>query len=203
MEMTEVAASADYALIRQYLVKVSAGLKQISENQKREILAEIDSHLRERIEELRADNEPHPVERAISGLGDPAALASEFVSQARTKSGIHSYAPWTLFRNAARVARTGTKGLFIFLIGLFGYGFTVAGLVAAMMKPFIPQMGLWVGSWGFVWGVKPDAAPGHELLGRYFIQASIALSFVFGSTTTLVLRRIVNKIPFFGKWPME
>ena len=201
--MTEVMVSGDHALIRQYLVKVSSGLKQIGEDQKKEILAEIDSHLRERIEELRAESEPHPIERAISGLGDPAALASEFVAEARTKSGIHSYAPWTLLRKAARLARTGTKGLFIFLIGLFGYGFTIAGLVAAVLKPFVPQMGLWVGSWGFVWGVKPDGAPGHELLGRYFIQASIALSFVFGSTTTLVLRRVLNKIPFFGKWPME
>jgi len=144
----------------------------------------------------------NPIERAISGLGDPAALASEFVAEARTKSGIHSYAPWTLLRKAARVARTGTKGLFIFLTGLFGYGLTIAGLVAALLKPFIPQMGFWVGSWGFVWGVKPDGAPGHELLGRYFILASIGLSFVFGSTTTLVLRRLINKIPFFGNWPM-
>jgi len=199
--MTELTVSADYALIQQYLAKVSAGLKHTSEDQKKEILAEIDSHLKDRIEELRAGSEPYPVERAISGLGDPAALASEFVAQARTKSGIHSYAPWTLLRKAARLARTGTKGLFIFLIGLFGYGFTVAGLVAAMMKPFVPQMGLWVGSWGFVWGVKPEGAPGHELLGRYFILASIALSFVFGSTTTLGLRRLINKIPFFGNWP--
>lgn len=198
--MTEATVSADYSLIRQYLVKVSAGLKQIGELQKKEILAEIDSHLRERIEELRAGGDPHPVERAISGLGEASALASEFVVEAQTKSGIHSYAPWTLLRKAARLARTGTKGLFIFLIGLFGYGFTIAGLVAAVMKPFIPQMGLWVGSWGFVWGVKPDGAPGHELLGRYFILASIALSFVFGCTTTLALRRVINKIPFFGKW---
>jgi uncharacterized membrane protein len=202
MKMTEVMVSADHALIRQYLVKVSAGLKQIGEDQKKEILAEIDSHLRERIEELRAESEPHPLERAISGLGDPAALASEFVAETRTKSGIHSYAPWTLLRKAARLARTGTKGLFIFLIGLMGYGFTLAGLVAAVLKPFIPQMGFWVGGWGFVWGVKPDGAPGHELLGRYFITASIALSFLFGSTTTLVLRRLINKIPFFGNWPM-
>lgn len=201
--MTEATVSADYSLIRQYLAKVSAGLKQIGEFQKKEILTEIDSHLRERIEELRAGGDPNPVERAISGLGEAAALASEFVVEAQAKSSIHSYAPWTLLRKAARLARTGTKGLFIFLTGLFGYGFTIAGLVAAVLKPFIPQMGLWIGNWGFVWGVKPDGAPGHELLGRYFIQASIALSFVFGSTTTLVLRRVINRIPFWGKWPME
>jgi len=203
MAMTEATVSADYSLIQQYLVKVSAGLKQVDEFQKKEILAEIDSHLRERIEELRAGGDPHPVERAISGLGDAAALASQFVVEAQTKSGIQSYAPWTLVGKAARLARTGIKGLFIFLIGVFGYGFMIAGLVAAGMKPFVPEMGLWVGRWGFVWGVKPAAAPGHELLGRYFIAASIALSFVFGSATTLALRRVINKIPFFGKWPTE
>ena len=70
--MTEATVSADYALIRQYLVKVSAGLKQIGELQKKEILAETDSHLRERIEELRAGGEPHPVE--------PASLTMSAVS---------------------------------------------------------------------------------------------------------------------------
>ena len=33
----------------------------------------------------------------------------------------------------------GRKILFIFLIGLFGYEFTVAGLVAAILKPFNPK----------------------------------------------------------------
>jgi uncharacterized membrane protein len=202
MKMADVTTSEGDALIRQYVARVSAGLKNIGELQKKEILTEIDSHLRERTEELRTEHEPHPTERAISGLGDPARLASEFVAEARAKTSIHSYAPWTLLRNAARVARTGTKGLIIFLIGLFGYGFAIAGLIAAVMKPFFPEMGLWVGSFGFVWGIKPAGAPGHELLGRYFIEASIAVAFVFGSLTTLVLRRMISKIPLLGKWRM-
>jgi uncharacterized membrane protein len=202
MKMANLTTSEDDGLIRQYLARVSAGLKKIGEQQKNEILTEIDSHLRERIEELRTHNEPHPTERAISGLGDPARLASEFVAEARIKGGIYSYTPWTLLRRASQVARTSTKGLLIFLIGLIGYGFSIAGLIAALLKPFIPDMGLWIGSFGFVWGVKPDGAPGHELLGRYFIEASIALAFVFGSLTTLALRRLISRIPFFGKWRM-
>lgn len=149
-----------------------------------------------------SENELHPIERAISGLGDPARLASEFVAEARIKNGIYSYAPWTLLRRASHIARTGAKGLLIFLIGLIGYGLSIAELVAALLKPFVPDMGLWIGSFGFVWGVKPDGAAGHELLGRYFIEASIAVAFVFGSSTTLVLRRLINKVPLFGKWRM-
>ena len=195
--MANVTISPDGALIQQYLVAVSAGLKNIDEQQKNEILAEIGGHLRERVEELRTENEPRPAEQAIRGLGDPARLASEFVAEARIKRGIFGYAPWTLLRRASHIARTSAKGLLIFLIGLFGYGFSIAGLIAAAMKPFIPKMGLWIGNFGFVWGVKPQGAPGHELLGRYFIEASIALAFVFGSSTTLVLRRMTSKIPLF------
>lgn len=202
MKMADVTISEDDALIRQYLGRVSAGLKNLGEQQRKEILTEIGSHLRERVEELRTEDEPHPTERAISGLGDPGRLASDFVAEARIKGGIYSYAPWTLLRRASQLARSSAKGLLIFLIGLIGYGFSIAGLIAAMMKPFIPDMGLWVGKWGFVWGVKADGAPGHELLGHYFIEASIAVAFVFGSSTTLVLRRLISKIPFFGKWRM-
>jgi hypothetical protein len=109
MKMPDITTSDGDALIRQYVARVSAGLKNIREQQKKDILTEIDSHLRERAEELRTDREPHPTERAISGLGDPALLASEFVAEARATTSIHSYAPWTLLRNAARVARTGTN----------------------------------------------------------------------------------------------
>ena len=198
--MAHVNVSEDDALIRQYLARVSAGLKNIGEQQQKEILTEISSHLRERVEQLRTEHEPHPAERAISAMGDPARLASEFVAAARIKRGIYSYTPWTLLRGASQIARTSTKGLLIFVIALVGYCSTIAALITALLKPFIPDMGLWIGSFGFVWGVKPHGAPGHELLGPYFIEATIALAFVFGSSTTLVLRRLISKVPFFGKW---
>lgn len=198
--MTATSVSAEKGSIQEYLKKIAAGLKGIDDAQKHEILAEITSHLSERIAELRAHGEPHPTEQAISSLGDPAELASQFVAEARTSRGIHSYAPWTLLRRAARAARSGTRGFLIFLIALFGYGFAVAGLIAAAMKPFVPGMGLWVWRFGMVWGVPPDWAAKHELLGPYFIPASILLSFVFGSSTTLLLRRLTKNISFFGKW---
>src|SRR5215469_14814987 len=139
--MTATALSAEQSSIQKYLKQISSGLNGIDDAQKHEILAEISSHLSERIAELRAHGEPHPTEQAISSLGDPAELASQFVTESRTSHGIHSYAPWTLLRRAARAARSGTRGFLIFLIALFGYGFAFGGLVAAALKPFIPEMG--------------------------------------------------------------
>ncbi len=195
--------SAEQTSIQEYLRHISAGLKGMDEAQKQETLAEISSHLSERAAELEAQGTPHPIEQAISSLGDPADLASAFVAVAQAKRGIRSYAPWTLLRSAARIARTGARGLAIFLTGLFGYGFGLAGLIAAMLKAFIPETGLWVWRWGVVWGVKPDTVSGRELLGHYFIPASIALSFAFASATTLWLRRLTKKVSFFGRWPAE
>jgi len=88
--MTVTALSADQSSIQKYLKQVSAGLKGIDDAQKHEILAEISSHLRERIAELRAHDEPHSIDQAISSLGDPVELASQFVAEARTSRGIHS-----------------------------------------------------------------------------------------------------------------
>jgi uncharacterized membrane protein len=193
--------SAEKGPIDEYLKKISVGLKEIDDAQRHEILTEISSHLSERIAELRAHGEPHPTDQAISSLGDPAELASQFLAEARKSRGIHSYAPWTLLRRSAQAARSGTRGFLIFLIALFGYGFAVARLIAAAMKTFVPGMGLWVWRFGMVWGVPPDGAAGHELLGLYFIPVSILLSFVFACSTTLLLRRLTENISFFGKWP--
>ena len=198
--MTVTGLSADQSSIQEYLKKISARLKGIDDAQKQEILAEISSHLSERITELRGHGDPDPVGQAISSLGDPVDLASQFVAEARTLRGIRSYAPWMLLRRAARTARSGTREFLVFLIALFGYGFAVAGLIAAAMKPFVPGMGLWVWRFGMVWGVPPDGMAKHELLGPFFIPASILLSFVFASSTTLLLRRLTKHISFFGRW---
>ena len=93
---------------------------------------------------------------------------------------------------AARIALTGAKGLLAFVIGVIGYGGALAFFVAAMLKPFNPHIGLWMGSSGVVWGMKSDALGGRELLGPYFIYASIALSFVFASGCTLLLQRLTR-----------
>ncbi len=195
------ANAGDRAAIQDYVNCVSASLKGLDESQNQEICAEIRSHLIDRCVELTANGAGRPVAAAIAELGDPILLASQFRAQAQATHGIRGYAPWTLLHRAARVARSGITGFLLFITALLGYGFTLAGLVAIIMKPFTPAMGLWVGDWGFVWGVKPDAVPGRELLGPYFIPATIAFSFLFGSGTTLLLRRVTKKIAFFGSWP--
>jgi len=190
--MTATLATVEKGSIQEYVKRVSNGLTGIEEAEKQDILAEINSHLSDRIEELRGQGVSHPAEQAFSALGDPAALASQFVAAARQQRASRSYAPWVLLRAAARAASTGAKGMLVFFVGVIGYGAALAFLVAALLKPFFPQMGLWVGSWGFVWGMKSDAVAGRELLGQYFSLASVVLAFLFGSGCTLLLQHLTR-----------
>lgn len=189
--MTTLAAT-DNIFIEQYVKSVAEGLKEIANAERKEILAEIKSHLGERVEELRAQGASDAAEQAIRALGEPTALACQFVEAARQQQASRSYAPWVLLRSAARLALTGAKGMLVFLVAFVGFGAAIGFFIAAILKPFIPKMGLWVGSFGMVWGVKSDAVAGHELLGQYFIPASIVLAFVFGSGCTLLLQRLMR-----------
>jgi uncharacterized membrane protein len=190
--MTATELPTDKALIQDFVRRVANGLAIIGNPEKEDILAEIGSHLRDRMEELRMQGSPHPAEQAVAALGDPAALAAQFVAEAQRQRASHSYAPWVLLRAAGRIALTGGKGMLVFFVGIIGYGAALAFLVAAILKPFMPQIGLWVGSWGVVWGMKSEAVGGRELLGQYFFPASIVLSFMFASGCTLLLQRVTR-----------
>ncbi|MGE5206384.1 MAG: HAAS signaling domain-containing protein [Chlamydiota bacterium] len=189
--MTTLTAT-DNVLIEQYLRGVAEGLKEIGNVEKQDILAEIRSHLGERIQQLSAQGTSHAAEQATRALGEPTALAHQFVEAARQQRAGRSYAPWVLLHAAARTASSGAKGLLVFLIGLVGYGAALAAMLTAVLKHFIPQVGLWVGSWGIVWGLPSDSTRGRELLGQYFIPATIALAFVFASGCTVLLQRLLR-----------
>ena len=193
--MLAIEPALETSLMQDFVNRVARGLGTIDEAEKQDILAELSSHLRDRAEELRAQGVAHPVEQAISALGEPGELAAQFIASTQQQRASRSYAPWILLRAAGRLALTGAKGMLVFCIALLGYGAALAALLTALLKPFFPQMGVWVGSWGMVWGIKSDAVVGRELLGSYFIPASILLSFIFASGCTLLLQRLTRPSP--------
>lgn len=192
--------TTDNALVEQYLRYVAEGLKEIGSVEKQDILAEIRSHLSERIEQLNVQGTSDAADQAIRGLGDPNTLAHQFVEAAHQQRAGRSYAPWVLLHSAARTALSGARGMLVFLIGLFGYGAALAAMVAAVMKHFIPQTEFWVGSWGFVWGVPPNAT-GRELLGQYFVPACVGVAFLFASGCTVLLQRLMRRKSVLPRTP--
>jgi uncharacterized membrane protein len=179
--------------ISAYLNRVSTGLKGIEESQRQEIVAEIRSHLADRVQQLVDQGSPRPVEAALAAMGDPDTLALQFTREVRQQQSSRSFAPWVLLRAAARIALTGINGTVVFLIGVFGYGVGFTFTLAAFLKTIMPsKVGLWVGPNVFVWGMPGSRQGAYELAGQYFIPVSLVLAFLFASVTTLALRWLMR-----------
>lgn len=179
-----------------YLSRVSSKLKGISESQKEEIVAEIRSHLVERVQQFSAEGSPSPAEAAVAAMGDADTLASQFLQEERRRQASRSFSPWVLLRAAAGVSFTGVKGLVAFLAGMIGYGVALGLVVVAILKPFMPsRVGFWIGPHLLAWGMPGSTAGAHEVAGPYFAPVSVVLAFLFGSGTTLLLRWLMRLSP--------
>lgn len=133
-----------------YLEEISRGLKNVNAEQRKDVLAEIRSHLADRTEQFRRQGSLSAEQDAIRALGDAKTIARQFSLEALEEKAGHSFRPWVLLAAALRGVMLGARGLAIFLIAVFGYGMAFAALVAPLIKVFVPQVGTWVGPHEFV-----------------------------------------------------
>lgn len=181
-------------LIGEYLATVKAGIKGLDENQRQEILAEIRSHLTDRINQMRQQGSPRPTEDALRAMGDANDISAQFSEAVVVRASAHSNSPWVLLRAASRLALTGLRGALVFTAGLIGYAAAIGFMVAAAAKLILPaEVGFWVGPHtGVVWGYPPDTSGAHELAGQSFVYISIAMAFLVASGTTLLLKKMLR-----------
>jgi len=176
-----------------YLQLISRGLKHMNAEQRNDVLAEIRSHLADRTEQFRRQGSLKPEQDAVLALGDAKTLARQFSLEALEQKASRSFRPWVLLSAALRMAMIGARGLAVFLIAIFGYGLAFGALVAPLIKLFIPQTGTWIGPHEFVLaGVPEHPESARELAGPNFAYSMIVLSFLFGTATTFILRRMMR-----------
>lgn len=133
--------------------------KGVNAAQRREILAEVKSHLVDRIEEFQAEGSPDPVGQALA-LGDPLEIASEWSATANLRAASHSFFPMSSLSAAWSMAHKFGRGLCLFLFGFVGYTLSLGALITMVMKMVFPdRVGLWVGDFGLVWGILPILRP--------------------------------------------
>jgi uncharacterized membrane protein len=181
-------------LIGNYLARVKAGLKRIDQGQQQEILAEIHSHLTDRIEQFKQQGSIRPTEDALAAMGDPDEISVQFAEEDVVRAASRSHFPWVLLRAASRLVFTGLRGALVFTAGLIGYLAGIGFTAAAVAKVIVPaRVGFWVGpQTGVIWGYPANTSGAHELAGQSFIYISIALAFLFASGTTLLLRQLLR-----------
>jgi uncharacterized membrane protein len=178
-----------------YLQRIAHGLKHMNVEQRNDILAEIRSHLAERTEQFRQQGSLTAEQDAIRALGDAETLANHFSLEALERKASRSFRPWVLVAAAFRMAMLGARGIAVFLIAIFGYGLAFGAIVAPLVKIFVPQTGTWIGPHEFVLaGVPGDLHAAREVAGANFVYIMTAVAFVFGTATTLILRRMMRSL---------
>jgi uncharacterized membrane protein len=145
----------------------------------RDVLREIDSHLRDRISAAQAQpDERTMLERILSELGPPQRVAQAYSVERTVDEAVVSGKLFTIARAVWHVAMSGASSFFAAL-GLFvGYFAGVVFIVLAVLKPLFPKnVGIWVGDRSISEGVDIGwragvsvAASGHgHNVGGYWV----------------------------------
>lgn len=124
-----------------YLLKVRQNLHGLPPSDVAEILAELRSHVLDRV---AGDLSDAGIGRALASLGDPRDIARINSTMRIAAGGAGQSSPRTVARTLLRLARLSVRGLVTLLVSLLGYGFAAAWLLTAIAKPFAPdRVGLW------------------------------------------------------------
>jgi len=189
--MTET-PSVEASSIDQYLRKMESRLRRqgLSATAMSEILAELKSHMIDRVAELQQAGAPEAVQQALQAMGDPDTIADEFAGLRKLRLASRSVLPGTLLAAAWRLTVVGGRSLLLFFCGLVGYTTSVAMLVTAVLKLVIPsRVGFWIGDSGVIWGIPPPDSNGLELAGDWFVPITVCFAIAVCAGTTMLLRK--------------
>ena len=167
-----------------YLDQVRRHLKGLPQAEADEIVAELRSHVLDKVEGAPT---PQRVEAAITALGSPRDVARINLTERVAAELDADRSPLTVLRGVGRLARLSAYGAFTGLVSFTGYVTSAAFLITAMSKVVSrTHAGLWRvphGS-GYRYALGVTNGPrGQELLGYWLIPFSLAAGLVLGWLT--------------------
>ena len=160
-----------------YLADLSSRLRALPSDQATDIVEEIRSHILDSADVNGALSQVE-LEAALSRLGPPSALAAGYVTDNLLANAERKRMPWTVFHAILHWAMLSVKGVVVLFACCVGYLFGASFLIAALIKPFNPNVGLWrtdADSYSLVLGIAHVIPPGHELLGWKLVPLGLAL----------------------------
>lgn len=166
--------------IEAYLMDVRRRLRGLGEEQTREIVAELRSHIVERAGGNEAVK-PDGVDAALGALGSAEDLASQYVTDALLARVEVSRSPFRLVGTLFGWASVSIAGFFVTIMSIVGYVLGVVFILVALLKPLHPaDAGLWAfhDSTGDLelsvrMGFGTPPSNGHELLGWWIIPLGL------------------------------
>jgi Protein of unknown function (DUF1700) len=174
-----------------YLGRLRQRLRRMNDEDAREIVQELRSHIRDKAAEggqLTAAG----VDAALAALGTPEELASQYMTDDLLAQAEVSRSPVRILGSLFRWASLSVVGFFVLLGAIAGYFFGVVFVLVAALKPFHPaSAGLWILPSGaddlelslrFGFGSAP--LDGREVLGWWIIPIGLAAGCALVMLTT-------------------
>jgi len=176
--------------IEAYLNRMRGCLRGLGEEQKREILEELRSHLVEKAGSGGMTGAA--VEAAVESLGRPEELAREYVTDELLARAEVSRSPFRILDSLFRWASLSMAGFFVLLGSIIGYFLGVVFILVAVLKPFHPETaGLWVSrnaagelSFSIRMGLGYAPGAGREVLGWWIVPIGLLLGCLLVILTT-------------------
>ena len=126
-----------------YLQRMRVRLRGLRGEEVHEILEELRSHIVEKSGTAGVITLA-TVQATLAALGDPEALADEYVTDALLARAAMTRSPLRLLESMFRWASLSVVGFFLLVGSIAGYFFGGAFILVALLKPFHPDTaGLW------------------------------------------------------------
>jgi hypothetical protein len=169
--------------IAAYLSRLRARLRGINEQDVREIVEELRSHILDKASVSGEEVTAGAVSATLAALGSPEELASEYMTDNLLARAEVSRSPVRILESLFRWASLSIAGFFAFLATIVGYLLGVSFMLCALLKPVHPQTaGLWIlpeGSDDLLISLRlgfGSAPPGgREVLGWWIVPIGLVV----------------------------
>ena len=166
-----------------YLAMLRKRLRGIDEQDVREIIEELRSHILDRASVSGEEVTATGVSATLSALGSPEQLASEYLTDNLLAMAEVTRSPVRILEILFRWASLSVAGFFVFLGAIVGYFLGTAFILCALLKPVHPQTaGLWILPAGtedstisLRLGFANAPPDGRELLGWWIVPIGLVV----------------------------
>jgi uncharacterized membrane protein len=175
--------SAAQRTIDAYLAKLRKRLPGIDEQNVREIVEELRSHILDKTSASEEGVTVGAVEATLAALGSPEQLAGEYLTDNLLARAEVNRSPVQILGILFRWASVSVAGFFVFIASIVGYFLGMAFVLCALLKPVHPRTaGLWIISAGtedssisLRLGFGSAPSNGSELLGWWIVPLGLVL----------------------------
>jgi|SRR5437588_1849596 len=177
--------------IESYLGRLRAQLRGADDEEVREIVEELRSHIMDKAAPS-GEVSSAGVDASLAALGSPEDLARQYITDNLLARAEVSRSPVRILESLFRWASLSVAGFFVLVVAIVGYVLGVVLILCAVLKPFHPHTaGLWVsrdstGDLSFFLRLGFGSAPmvGRDVLGWWIIPIGLVVGFGLVMLTT-------------------